>query len=496
MAEIKKNQLPHNDEAEKAVLGAMLRSSTVLNEAASRLVSDDFFDEKPANRIIFGVIQKLYKESVPVDVQTVVNELINIKEYENVGGIDYLTELADSVITFANVPTYIKNIRDCAITRKFLMTLNEIENDYLKNPLNDTNDFLNIAESKINRATELRNIADFRPAKDIANVLAEQLANLKVSDTDDTVTGIPTGYTKLNKITHGFQRDNFIVLAARTGVGKTALSLNLAFNAAVRGFPVAYFSLEMSAEDLFKRLVSGDSNVQYNTLLTGYNLNRDNRLKLQQSCDRIGSLKFYVEETTGINLIELVAKVKKLKAQEPDLALVFLDYIGLVKVTGLKANASRQLEIQEISTTLKKLALELHIVIICVAQLNRGVEQRGGEPMLSDLRESGSLEQDADIVLLLSEAKFQSNKMFGKNGGKPSDEINQLNSELDTVAQKEGGPNAKIINVIVAKNRAGQQGRVPLLFRKDFVKFDNPSTESEESLANIEMAHIEYLKGE
>ena len=496
MAEIKKSQLPHNYEAEKAVLGAMLRSSTILNDAASRLAVDDFFDEKPAHRIIFGAMQKLYKESVPVDVQTVVQELINIKEFDNVGGIEYLSELADSIITFANVPTYIKNIRDCSIMRKFLLTLDEIELDYLKNPLEDPNNFLNIAESKINRATEMRNIADFRPAKEIANSLANQLANLKVTDTDDTVTGVPTGYSKLNKITHGFQKDNFIVLAARTGVGKTALSLNLAFNAAVRGYPVAYFSLEMSAEDLFKRLVSGDSNVQYNTLLTGYHLGREERLKLQQSCNRIGALKFYVEETTGINLIELVAKVKKLKANEPDLALVFVDYIGLVKVTGLKSNSSRQLEIQEISTTLKKLALELHITIVCVAQLNRNVEQRGGEPMLSDLRESGSLEQDADIVMLLSEAKAQSPKAFGRGNKEQEDSINQINSAIETVAIKEGGSSAKIINVIIAKNRAGQQGRVPLLFRKDYVKFDTPSPESESALESIESARLDYLAGE
>lgn len=486
-------KLPHNDDAEKAVLGAMLRSNTILNDALARLDVVDFFEGNANHRAIYKAMLDLFKEGKPVDPQTVINELINNKELEVAGGANYLLELSDSIITFANISTYIQDVRDQAILRRFLLTLNEIQNDYLDNEVDK--DFLNIAESKINKVTELRNIGDFRSAASIAEVVQKDLDQLKVSTTDDQVTGVPTGYPRLNQLTHGWQKGNYIVLAARTGVGKTAFSLNLALNAAVRGVPVAYFSLEMSAEDLFKRLVSGDSNVKYNTLLTGYELNRDARLRLQQSCQRLGSLKFYVEDTSGINLIELVSKIRKLKAQEPDLGLVFVDYIGLVTTSGKRKSDSRQLEIQEISTTLKKIALELKISIVAVAQLNRKVEERGGEPMLSDLRESGSLEQDADIVILMAEAKADERKAFGKKDT-PDNGAAQINSMVDTVAKQEGGANAKFINIIIAKNRAGQQGRVPLLFRRDYVKFDTPSTEGEEKLAQIENARVEYLKGE
>ena len=319
-------KLPHNNDAEKAVLGAMLRSSTVLNEALARLDLIDFYEGNENHRAIYKAMLDLFKAGKPVDPQTVVNQLINNKELDVAGGANYLLDLADSIITFSNISIYIQDVRDQAILRRFLTTINEIQNDYLDDIVDK--DFLNNAERKINKVTELRNIGDFRSAATIAQSVEKELENLKVSSSDDQVTGVPTGYPRLNQLTHGWQKGNYIVLAARTGVGKTAFSLNLALNASVRGVPVAYFSLEMSAEDLFKRLVSGDSNVKYNTLLTGFELNRDARLKLQQSCQRLSSLKFYVDDSSGINLVELISKIRKLKAQEPDLGLVFVDYIG------------------------------------------------------------------------------------------------------------------------------------------------------------------------
>lgn len=484
-------KLPHNNDAEKAVLGAMLRSSTVLNEALARLDLIDFYEGNKNHRAIYKAMLDLFKAGKPVDPQTVVNQLINNKELDVAGGANYLLDLADSIITFSNISIYIQDVRDQAILRRFLTTINEIQNDYLDDIVDK--DFLNNAERKINKVSELRNIGDFRSAATIAQSVEKELENLKVSSSDDQVTGVPTGYPRLNQLTHGWQKGNYIVLAARTGVGKTAFSLNLALNASVRGVPVAYFSLEMSAEDLFKRLVSGDSNVKYNTLLTGFELNRDARLKLQQSCQRLSSLKFYVDDSSGINLVELISKIRKLKAQEPDLGLVFVDYIGLITTSNKRKNESRQLEIQEISTSLKKVALELKIAIVAVAQLNRNVEQRGGEPMLSDLRESGSLEQDADIVILMSEAKAEDKKTFSKKNQDNENSSATINSAFNTVAEKEGGANTKIVCVNIAKNRAGQQGKALLLFRRDYVKFDTPTREGEESLMKIEEARSEYL---
>ena len=492
MAVIQMEKLPHNDEAEKAVLGAMLRSNAILNDAMSRLNVEDFYELNTNHRAIFKAMTQLFKANKPVDAQTVVNELINNKELDVAGGPEYLLEIADSVITFSNISVYIENIRNQAILRNFLQALDEIQVSYLKNEVDD--DFLKLAESKITKITEKRNIGQFRPAAAIAEVLGKELENLKVTNDDSAVTGVPTGYPRLNQITHGFQKGTYIVLAARTGIGKTAFSLNLAYNAARRGFPVAYFSLEMRGEELFRRLISGDSNVLFNTLQTGYQLKREDRLKIQQSCQALGSLPFYVEETTNINIIDLMAKVRKLKAQQPDLSLVFVDYIGLVTTSGKRKNDSRSLEVQEISTSLKKLALELQITVVAVAQLNRKVEERGGEPMLSDLRESGSLEQDADLVLLMHEAKVEKGKGFGRRGDDGAAET--INSALDTLAQKDGGSNAKIITVRVAKNRAGQQGNVTLIFRRDYQKFDSPSKDFETQYAEIESARNELTSND
>ncbi len=491
MAVISVEKLPHNNEAEKAVLGAMLRSTTVLNDAMSSLQVEDFFQLNENHRAIFKAMLALFNEHTPVDAQTVVNQLINNKELDVAGGPEYLLELADSVITFANIKEYIEIVRKQAILRTFLETIDDIQLSYLKNEVDD--DFLNIAESKISKVTEKRNIGQFRKANVISEKVSQEMANLKATDDDSAVTGIPTGFPLLNRYTNGFQKGNYVVLAARTGIGKTAFALNLALHAAKRGYAVAYFSLEMRGEELFKRLLSGESNVEYKTILTGWNINQQKRLNVIQACRGLSELPFYVEDTSGINIIDLMAKVRKLKAEVPDLGLVFVDYIGLVTTSGKRKSDSRSMEVQEISINLKKLALELNICIVAVAQLNRKVEERGGEPQLSDLRESGSLEQDADIVLLMYEMKYEKIKSFAK---KDDSGYDQLNSMVQTLALKEGGENAKFIYVKVAKNRAGQQGNVPLLFRKNYVKFDTPSTESEASLKQIDEARIELSKGE
>ena len=292
-------------------------------------------------------------------------------------------------------------------------------------------------------------------------------------------------------MTHGFKEGQFIVLAARTGAGKTTLALNLAYNAAARDVPVAYFSLEMPASDLVKRILSGESNVPYDSLITGFGLNRgDTRLKIKQACDRFSQIKFYVDETSGIQLNDLVAKVRTLYNREPNLGLIVVDHIGLVS-SGLKHPDSRQLEVQYISQTLKKLALEIKVPIIGVTQLNRESEKRpGGVPSLIDLRESGSIEQDADIVLLIYEPKDgddkKTNNLFDKNAR----EVDALQNK---VVKQEGGPDVSVVNLIIAKNRQGKRGTIPLLFRKKFYKFDSPSTEKEEEIANINNERIKMF---
>ncbi len=483
--------LPHNTEAEKAVLGAMIRSNAIFMDYIYKLSEEDFFEENENHRVIFAAMERLNKSGVPVDSQTITNELINANQLEVSGAPQYLIDLADSVITFENVKTYFDIVRDQSLLRKFLRTMQDINNQYYTKEISSVNAFLDDAEKALVNVTERRRTSDFKSSKNITDELSKEFETLKSTNDDSAVTGTPTGFPRLNMLTHGFQKGAMIILAARPGVGKTALSLNLAFNAAIRNHPVAYFSLEMPANMLFKRLVSADANVQFDSLITGYGISQNVRLKLQQSCEALSNTKIYIDDTSGIQLGDLVTKCRKLKKSEPDLGLIVVDYIGLV-TTSLKTKAeSRQLEIQTISQTLKKMALELEVPVLAVAQLNRNVESRGGEPQLSDLRESGSLEQDADIVLMLHENKLGESTSTNKSIFEKQDEkVQQAQQEI---AQKDGGPDTKIVNVLVVKNRSGKCGKVPLLFRKDYCKFDSPSRESEEQIRALESERVNYF---
>jgi len=484
-------QLPHNTEAEKAVLGAMIRSNATVSEAVAKLDVEDFYEENENHRAIFGAMYRLYNRGVPVDPQTITNELINAKELEVSGAPDYLIELADGVISFENFSDYVRIVQDHSVLRAFLKTIDDISKTYYKKDINEITEFIAQSEKKITEVTEKRRVGDFQRADQVAKKLSEELASLKTATSDDTVTGTPTGFPKLNVLTHGFQPGEFIVLAARPGIGKTALSLNLAYNATTKAnCPVAYFSLEMPANMLFKRLVSADADVEFDNLITGFGLNPQKRLKLQQSCERMAQKKIYVDDTSGIKLLDLVAKCRKLKAQEPDLGLIVVDYIGLVTTSSKTKSESRQLEVQMISQTLKKLALDLKVPVIGVAQLNRNVENRmGGEPQLSDLRESGSIEQDADIVMMLHEKKFSTASK------------NQLDKHNEEVAKAQeqiagAGEDVKLVDLFVRKNRSGRMGTVHLLFKKNFCRFDSLSQEAERRYQELESESINYLPTE
>lgn len=484
--------LPHNTEAEKAVLGAMIRSNSIFMDFIYKLSEDDFYDENENHRVIFAAMQRLNKAGIPVDSQTITNELINANQLEVSGAPEYLIDLADSIITFENIQTYLNIVLDQSLLRRFLRTIDTIRDEYYTKEISSISEFLSDADQRINNVTEKRRTSDFQSSKVITDELSKEFETLKSTNDDSAVTGTPTGFPRLNMLTHGFQKGEMIILAARPGVGKTALSLNLAFNAAKMGVPVAYFSLEMPAKTLFKRLVSADAGVQFDSLLTGYGISQNVRLKLQQSCEALAKTKIFIDDTSGIQLADLVAKCRKLKKEQPELGLIVVDYIGLVSTNLKVKNESRQLEVQMISQTLKKLALELKVPVLGVAQLNRNVESRGGEPQLSDLRESGSIEQDADIVLMLHESKLgEANDSSKKSVFEKQDQ--QVLEKQQEIAQKDGGPDTKIVNVIIVKNRSGKTGRVPLLFRKDYCKFDSPSRESEEQIRALESERVNYF---
>lgn len=489
----KNKVLPHNTEAEKAVLGAMIRSSSILYDVMAQLTENDFYEENENHRAIFAAIERLYRKSVPVDVQTITDELINSKEIEVVGGLEYLVELSDSIITFANIDQYIRIVKEQSNLRAFLKTIESYAAKCYTSDIESVDAFFGQAQKDITNITEKRRVGDFQTAEEVSSNLAKELQNLKPATTDDSVTqgATPTGYSELNKKTHGFKRGELIVVAARPGIGKTTLSLNLAFNAAKHGHTVAYFSLEMPAQQLFKRLVSADSNVKLDSLISGFGLNQNVQLKLQQSCNALSKMSIYIDDTAGIQILDIVAKCRKLKEKTGDLGLVVVDYIGLVHTN--THYDSRQLEVQYVSQTLKKLALDLQVPVIAVAQLNRNVEARSnGEPMLSDLRESGSIEQDADIVLLLHETSLDKSSDSSK-GSIFEKQDRAVNEAQQNVAKQEAGNNeAKLVNIIIAKNRSGQQGKVALLFRRPYCKFDALSREGNAQIQSLEAERLTY----
>lgn len=491
-----RKSLPHNDEAEKAVLGAMIRSSSKLSDGFASLTEDDFYPQNENHIVIFRALKKLYDKSIPVDTQTLLNELSNANDVETSGGVDYLLELADSIVTFSNFDHYVQIVQEQSILRRYLQKIEDIQKQYFSSDIGDVTTFINTAEKDLDLISDERKVSDFKTAKQVSTELADTLSKLKPASTDDTIDkdATPTGYIKLNQLTHGFHKGEFIVVAARPGVGKTAFALNLAYNAVKRNNKaVAYFSLEMPASQLFTRLVSMDSRVPLNTLKSGFKLDQNNnRLKISESCKTLADMKIYVDETAGVQLLDLVAKVKNLYNREPDLQLIVVDYIGLVR-TQMKVGDARQLEIQYISQTLKKLALDIKVPVIGVCQLNRKVEERpGGEPQLSDLRESGSIEQDADIVILLHEPKITVDSNKGKTNLFDNN-ANKVNELEDQVAKKEGGPDATIVNAVIAKNRSGQQGTAPLLFSKNIGRFYSPTTETEKELQGLEKERISYI---
>lgn len=493
MATVKNKNYPHNTEAEKAVLGSMIRSSSVFYDAMAQLVVDDFFELNENHRSIFGAMCRLYERKVPVDIQTITDELINSKEIDISGGPEYLIELADSIITFANIDQYIRIVKEQSNLRSFLKIIEEFADKIYTKDIDNVDTFLEIAQKDITNITEKRRIGDFQSSKEVSESLSKALKDLKPATSDDTVTddAIPTGFNDLNKFTHGFKRGELIVVAARPGIGKTTLALNLAYNAAIKGHTIAYFSLEMPSEQLFKRMVSANSNVPHNSLINGYGINDVVQRRLQESCGNLSKLNIYVDDTGGIQILDIVAKCRKLKEKTGELGLVVVDHIGLVR-TNTKYD-SRQLEVQYVSQTLKKLALDLKVPVIAVSQLNRNSESRpGAEPQLSDLRESGSIEQDADIVLMIHELKVE--QTDNKNESIFDKQDRRVNSAQQEIARKDrgAGRDAKLVDIVIAKNRSGSQGKVHLLFRSNVCKFDALSKEGNEQISSLEEERLTY----
>lgn len=488
-----RDELPNNKEAEKAVLGAMLLSPEAIVDGLGSLAVEELYEGNYANRTVFKAMRRLQDKHIPIDVQTVTEELINSKELDGVGGTDYLLELSQSAISLSNLEFYIKIIKDQAVIRNLLLTIRAIDTSYQNEDIEDISDFVTQAELKIRKVTEKRRISSFIASDELADRVRESINLQSKQASEDGVTGVNTGYTALNQYTHGFQKDNLIIMAARPGVGKTALALNIAFNASLKNnIPVAVFSLEMSSDSLAKRLVANRACVDLDHITTGW-LNKSERIAIEEAINTISRSTIFIDDTPGIKLYDILAKSRKLKATQGDLGLIIVDYIGLIK-SGDKKYESRQQEVSEVTRSLKDLARELKVPVIAISQLSREVEKRENKrPQLSDLRESGSIEQDADLVLLLYRQDYYENigaKVVTKRpenrygSGESADSKSKDEQKRALEALMPG--DASTVEVIIAKNRNGKTGKVALHFFKSYGRFDNPTKEYEEALAKIE----------
>ena len=430
---------PHDIDAEQAVLGSMLTDKDAVNAAIETLKEDAFYRED--NRAIYQAIINLYSKSEPIDIITLKDELESMDKFEQVGGYEYLASLPDKVPTTANVQKYIKIVEEKAILRKLIKTANEIiELGY--DPAEDVEDIMDNAEKKIFDIMQSKNQKGYTPIKD---VLVESFTKLEeLYNRKQHITGVPTGFVELDYKTAGLHGSELILVAARPAMGKTAFALNIATNAALRGnAPVAIFSLEMSKDQLVNRILCSEAMVDSNKVRTG-KLEEDDWVKLAGAIGPLSESEIYIDDTPGISVMEIRTKCRKLK-MEKNIGLVVIDYLQLVQGSN-KRQASREQEISEISRSLKILAKEINVPVIALSQLSRAVEQRPDHrPMLSDLRESGAIEQDADIVMFLYRDDYY-NKESEKKG---------------------------IAEVIIAKQRGGSTGTVKLYWMGNYTKFVN-----------------------
>ncbi|AZN38849.1 replicative DNA helicase [Paenibacillus albus] len=428
---------PQNMEAEQAVLGAVLLQAEALITSMERVKSEDFY--LPSHQLIFEAMIELGEASQPIDLVTLTAYLQDHQQLEEIGGVSYLAKLANSVPTAANVDYYAQIVEEKSMLRRLIRTAtNIVSNGYAA--AEDVGSMLSEAESRILEISNRRSSSGFISIRDVLMEVFEKVEFLYTNKGGSS--GIPSGFTDLDKMTAGFQRSDLIIIAARPSVGKTAFALNVAQNVGVRAKEtVAIFSLEMSAAQLVQRMICAESNVDAGRMRTGY-LEGDDWEKLTMAIGSLSEAQIFIDDTPGITVADIRAKCRRLK-KERGLGMILIDYLQLISGRG-KAGENRQQEVSEISRTLKQIARELEVPVIALSQLSRGVEQRQDKrPMMSDLRESGSIEQDADIVAFLYRDDYYDKESEKKN----------------------------IIEIIIAKQRNGPVGTVELAFLKSFNKF-------------------------
>jgi len=464
---------PQALDIEQAVLGSMLIDKDALDQVLNMLVKEDFY--KPSHQIIYEAVANLYQKNNQPDILTLENELRDNGKLDLVGGSNYLTHLTNAVASAANVEYHSQIIAEKSLKRRLIQECNQVIEQAYENT-SDAYDTLEVAESRVFKLASLRNQKESKNLRSILPDTIEMIEDLM--NRKDAITGVPTG-TDVDRFTTGFQAGQLIIIAARPAMGKTAFALTCARNAAMHEnerlrTTVALFSLEMSSESLVQRLLTMEAGVDAQKVRKGQLDNTDFD-KLIKAAGRMHTANIFIDDTPSLSISELRSKCRRLK-QEHDIGLVVVDYLQLMTAKGMETG-SREQEIATISRGLKAISMELKIPVVALSQLSRAVEQRGGDkrPQLSDLRESGSIEQDADIVMFLYRPEY----------------YNKMTTE-------DGRSTENLAEVIIAKQRSGPTGTVELLFRKNITRFDNmapvmqtPFNGAQETAFSVEQTDID-----
>lgn len=435
--------LPNNIEAEESVLGSCFLSKYALQKAAEILSPESFYSDKNAK--IFQTMISLQDENIPIDITTVTSYLKNKKELTEIGGVEYLAEVINYVPTASNIDYYIKTVEESAVIRKLIQTAESIAEDGYSQD-DDINEILDNSEKKILNVTKKRSASEFRTIKDVVAKTQSDLERL--SQHQGEITGLETGWYDFDRLTTGLHAKELIIIAARPAMGKTAFALNLATHVAMtQEKTVALFNLEMGAEQLATRILSSLGQLDGFKLRTGNLLNQDWK-RINEAASQLSNSNLVIDDTAGTNIGDIRAKCRRLASSGKGLALVIIDYLQLVS-GGKNYGTNRQQEVSDISRSLKTLAMELEVPVIALSQLSRSVEGRDDKrPLMSDLRESGSIEQDADLVAFLYRDDY-------------------YNKEART------DDNNSISELIIGKHRNGPTATIELLFKKNTSTFLN-----------------------
>lgn len=435
---------PHNNEAEQSVLGSVLLQPSALISAMEYLQTHDFY--RRAHQLIYQAMIDLNEKNEEIDVITVANLLETNKQLEDIGGAAYLADLANVVPTAANITYYAKIVEERSLLRRLIQASTDIITETYEES-DDVSSILDAAEQKILEVSERKNRSGFIKISDVLRDSMEEIDELYKNN--EEITGLSSGYRALDLMTAGLHEDELIILAARPGMGKTAFALNIAQNIGTSTSEnVAIFSLEMGATQLVNRMLCAEGTINANNLRTGQ-LTEEEFEKLFVAMGSLSKANIFIDDTPGIRVSEIRAKSRRLMQERGGIGLIIIDYLQLIEGSGQE---SRQQEVSEISRQLKKLAMELNVPVIALSQLSRSVESRQDKrPILSDLRESGSLEQDADIVAFLYREDYY------RSEEEEAEEVEEDN----------------VIEVLIEKNRSGARGDVKLLFIKEYNKFSS-----------------------